>query len=80
MDAVRQAKIRRLYKGWGPEYPNTLASNILWVLWGVLAAVVVVFLSKKFTMLHAFALSWLVVFAMHWIGLWNFAILPLDLL
>jgi hypothetical protein len=69
-----------LYKGRGLEFPNTLASNILWMVWGVLAAVVVVFLSRKFTMLHAFVLSWLAVFAMHWVALWNFAVLPLDLL
>ena len=68
------------YKGIGLEYPNTLVINLLWVLWGVLAAVVIVFLSRKFTMLHAFVLSWLAVFAMHWIALWNFAVLPLDLL
>ena len=52
-----------LYKGRGLEYPDTLVTNILWVLWGVLAAVVIVFLSRKFTMLHAFVLSWLAVFA-----------------
>ena len=73
-------KFEALYKGWGLEYPDTLVTNLLWVLWGVLAAVVIVFLSRKFTMLHAFVLSWLAVFAMHWIALWNFAVMPLDLL
>ena len=68
------------YKGMGLEYPNTLVINILWMLWGVLAAVLVVFLSKKFTILHTMVLSWLVVFAMTWIVLWNSAVLPLDLL
>lgn len=69
-----------LYKGRGMEYPNTLVINILWMLWGVLAAVLVVFLSKKFTILHTMVLSWLAVFAMTWIVLWNSAVLPLDLL
>lgn len=69
-----------LYRGMGLEYPDTLAINILWVLWGVLAAVLVVFLSKKFAIWHTMALSWLAVFAMTWIVLWNSAVLPLDLL
>lgn len=69
-----------LYKGMGLEYPNTLVINILWMLWGVLAAILVVFLTKKFTILHTMVLSWLVVFAMTWIVLWNSAVLPLDLL
>jgi len=69
-----------LYRGRGMEFPNTLANNILWVLWGVLAAVLVVFLSRKFSMLQTFGLSWLAAFAMHWIVLWNVAALPLGLL
>ena len=69
-----------LYNGRGLEFPNALANTILWILWGVLAAVLVVSLSKKFTMLHTFALSWLAAFAMHWIVLWNAAVLPLGLL
>ena len=73
-------RFEALYKGMGLEYPHTPLINILWVLWGVLAAVLVVFLSKKFTSLHTMVLSWLVVFAMTWIVLWNSAVLPLDLL
>jgi hypothetical protein len=69
-----------LYEGRGLEFPNALVNNILWIVWGVLAAVLVVFLSKKSTMLLTFALSWLAAFAMHWIVLWNAAALPLDLL
>ena len=73
-------KFDALYKGRGLDFPNALANNILWILWGVLAAVLVVFLSRKFTMLHTFFLSYLAAFAMHWILLWNVAALPLDLL
>lgn len=69
-----------LYRGRGMEFPNALANNILWVLWGVLAAVLFVFLSRKFSLLPTFALSWLAAFAMHWIVLWNAAALPLGLL
>ena len=69
-----------LYQGRGLDFPNALANNILWVLWGVLAAVLVVSLSKRFSMLHTFSLSYLAAFAMHWIVLWNAAVLPLGLL
>jgi hypothetical protein len=73
-------KFDAFYKGRGLDFPNALANNILWILWGVLAAVLVVFLSKKFSLLHTFYLSYLAAFAMHWILLWNVAALPLDLL
>jgi len=73
-------RFEALYKGMGLEYPNTPLINILWVLWGVLAAVLVVFLSKKFSILHTIVLSWLVVFAMTWIVLWNSAVFTLALL
>jgi hypothetical protein len=73
-------KFEALYKGMGLAYPNTPVINILWVVWAVLAAVLVVFLSKKFSMLHTIILSWLVVFAMTWIVQWNSGVFPLELL
>jgi hypothetical protein len=73
-------RFEALYKGMGLEYPNTPLINILWMVWGVLAAVLVVFLSKKFTMLHTMVLSWLVIFVMTWIVQWNSAVFPLALL
>jgi hypothetical protein len=73
-------RFEALYKGMGLEYPNTPLINILWVLWGVLAAVLVVFLSKKFGILPTIVLSWLVIFAMTWIVQWNSAVFPLALL
>jgi hypothetical protein len=75
-----KSRFDALYKGRGLDFPNALANTILWILWGVLAAVLVVSLSRKFSMLHTFFLSWLAAFAMHWIVLWNAAALPLDLL
>ncbi|HOW45318.1 MAG TPA: hypothetical protein PK919_09120 [Candidatus Aminicenantes bacterium] len=68
------------YKGMGLAYPNTPLINILWVVWAVLAAVLVVFLSKKFSVLHTIVLSWLVIFAMTWIVQWNSGVFPLQLL
>jgi len=73
-------KFQALYKGMGLAYPNTPLINILWVVWAVLAAVLVVFLSKKFGILPTIVLSWLVIFAMTWIVQWNSAVFPLALL
>jgi len=73
-------RFEALYKGMGLEYPNTPLINILWMVWGVLAAVLVVFLSKKFSVLPTIILSWLVIFAMTWIVQWNSAVFPLALL
>lgn len=73
-------RFEAFYKGMGLEYPNTPLINILWMVWGVLAAALVVFLSKKFGILPTIVLSWLVIFVMTWIVLWNSAVFPLALL
>jgi hypothetical protein len=73
-------KFEAHYKGMGLAYPNAPIINILWVVWAVLAAVLVVFLSKKFGVLHTFVLSWLVIFAMTWIVQWSSGVFPIGLL
>lgn len=68
------------YQSMGLKLPNTPVNGILWMLWGVVMAVMVFVLARKFSLLHTTVLSWLVVFVMHWIALWNYAILPIGIL
>jgi hypothetical protein len=69
-----------LYRGMGLELPNKPINGILWIIWGIIIAIIVYALSRKFSLLHTTLLTWLAVFFMAWIMLWNYAILPLDIL
>ena len=75
-----QPKFETLYRNMGRELPNGPINGILWMIWGVLIACLVFILSKKFTLLQTTIIIWLAVFVMIWIALWNYAILPLDIL
>ena len=75
-----QPKFETLYRNMGRELPNGPINGILWMIWGVLIACLVFILSKKFTLLQTTIITWVTVFVMIWIALWNYAILPLDIL
>jgi hypothetical protein len=75
-----QPKFETLYRNMGRELPNGPINGILWMIWGVLIACLVFILSKKFTLFQTTIITWVTVFVMIWIALWNYAILPLDIL
>jgi hypothetical protein len=73
-------KFDALYQSKGLELPSGPINMILWLIWGIVIAALVFVLSRRFSLLHVTLLSWLVVFFMTWIVLWNYAVLPLDIL
>jgi hypothetical protein len=73
-------KFEALYRSMGLELPDKPINGILWMIWGVMIAFLVFILSQKFTLLQTTIITWLAVFVMIWIALWNYAILPLDIL
>lgn len=68
------------YKSLNLVFPLELQNNLTWMCWGFLFAFVVFVLSKKFNLLQTTFISWLVVFIMLWVVLWNIDILPVELL
>lgn len=60
--------------------PNEPINNILWIIWGIIIAVMIFIISKKFTVLQTTFIIWVVVFVMHWLALWNFTVLPINIL
>ncbi|MCX6135863.1 MAG: hypothetical protein NTU47_18825 [Ignavibacteriales bacterium] len=64
----------------GLELPNKPINGILWIMWGVVIAVIVFMLSKKFSLWQTTIITWLAVFVLVWIALWNSAVLPLEIL
>lgn len=61
-------------------FPNEPINGLIWMTWGFLLATIIFLLSKKFTSLQTTIITWLAVFFMLWIVLWNINILPLGIL
>jgi hypothetical protein len=60
--------------------PNEPINGIIWLIWGIIIAVMIFIISKKFTVLQTTFIIWVIVFVMHWFALWNFAVLPINIL
>jgi len=60
--------------------PNEPINNLLWLIWGIIIAVMIFIVSKKFKVLQTTFIVWITVYVMHWIALWNMAVLPLNIL
>ena len=60
--------------------PNEPINNILWLIWGIIIAVMIFIISKKFKVLQTTFIVWIIVYVMHWIALWNMAVLPVNVL
>lgn len=60
--------------------PNEPINNLLWLIWGIIIAVMVFIVSKKFKVLQTTFIVWITVYVMHWIALWNMAVLPINIL
>ena len=68
------------YQKMGLVFPNESANAIIWVIWGFIFAIILYILSKRFNPVQTALISWLVVFVMLWIVLWNINILPIKIL
>ena len=60
--------------------PNQPINNILWLVWGIIIAVMIFIISKKYKVVQTTFIVWITVYVMHWIALWNFAVLPINIL
>lgn len=60
--------------------PNEPINNIFWLVWGIIIAVMIFIISKKFNVLETTFIVWITVYVMHWIALWNMAVLPINIL
>ena len=60
--------------------PNEPVNNLLWIIWGIIIAVMIFIISKKFKILQTTFIVWITVYIMHWIALWNMAVLPINIL
>ena len=62
------------------EFPAEPINNIIWMIWGLMFAIVIFILSKKFSLIQTTLLSWFMVYVMMWIVVWNVGVLPTRML
>jgi hypothetical protein len=73
-------KFDAVFHDHGQVMPDQPINNILWMVWGVIIACIVYFLSAKFTVVKTTLITWCAVCVTVWIVMWNLAVLPPGLL
>ena len=64
----------------GLVFPSEPVNGAVWGLWALLFAIAIYIISKKFTLIQTFLLSWFVGFVLMWIVIGNMGVLPYGLL
>lgn len=60
--------------------PNEPLNDILWLTWGIIIAIIIFIISKKYNVLQTTFIVWITVYVMHWITLFNYSLLPINIL
>ncbi len=68
------------YKSLGITFPAEPQNGVIWVAWGLMFALAIYLLSRKFSLLQASLLGWFVGFVLMWIVMWNLNVLPVAIL
>ena len=64
------------YQKLGLVFPSEPIDGAAWGLWSLLFAISIFIISKKFSLLETFLLSWLVGFVLMWVVISNLNVLP----
>ncbi len=68
------------YKGLGLVFPSEPVNGAVWGIWSLLFAIVIYVISKKFTLIQSFVLSWFAGFVLMWVVIGNLGVLPYGIL
>jgi len=68
------------FKMLGLVFPSEPINGSIWGLWAFIFATMLVWLTTKFSVLQSTIITWLLGFALLWLGMWNMGILPSGLL
>lgn len=68
------------YKAMGLVFPAAPVNGAVWGLWSLLFAVVILILSRKFSLMETTFISWLTGFVLMWIVTGNLGVLPYGIL
>lgn len=68
------------YKTLGLVFPSEPINGAVWGLWSLLFAVAIFIISKKFSLVQTFLLSWFIGFVLMWVVIGNLGVLPTGIL
>lgn len=68
------------YKTLGLVFPSEPINGAVWGLWSLLFAVAIFIISKRFSLVQTFLLSWFIGFVLMWVVIGNLGVLPTKIL
>lgn len=68
------------YDKLGIVFPSGPVNGAVWGIWSLLFAIAIFIISKKFTLIQTFLLSWFTGFILMWVVIANMGVLPYGLL
>lgn len=70
----------RHYEKLGLVFPSEAVNGAIWGLWSLLLAILILILSRRFSLWHTTFVSWFAGFVLMWVVVWNLGVLPAGLL
>lgn len=68
------------YSNMGLNFPSEPINGAVWGIWSLLFTLVIYIISKRFTLIETFLLSWLIGFILMWLVIGNMNVLPFAIL
>ena len=68
------------FNGLGITFPSEPINGMLWMLWSLIFAITIFYLSKKLSFLELVIVSWIYGFVMMWLVIGNLMVLPSKIL
>jgi hypothetical protein len=68
------------FNGLGLTFPSEPINGMLWMLWSLIFAITIFYISKKLSFLELVIISWIYGFVMMWLVIGNLLVLPSKIL
>ncbi len=68
------------YQSLGNAFPSEPKNGMIWFAWGLLFAIAIYLISKKFNLIQMALISWLMAFVLMWVVTLNLNVLPIAIL
>ncbi len=68
------------YQSLGMVFPSQAINGAMWGVWSLCFAIAIYIISRKFSLVQTFLLSWFIGFVLMWVVIWNMGVFPLSIL
>ena len=68
------------YRSLRMTFPSEPQNGMMWIAWGVLFAIAIYFISRKFNLIQTALIAWFMAFVLMWVVAWNLNVLPMAIL